>query len=341
LLKSQGYNVVLAENGKQAIEKALQNSPDVILLDVMMPVMDGFEACKILRSNPVTTPIPILIVTALSDREDRLEGIGIGASDFITKPIDIEEVLLRVRNSIYTKKLYDKVKENYEEVKRLSDELRIRNEQLQLEKDRSEKLLLNILPKPIAERLKAGEEIIADRFEDATILFADIVGFTSFSSDKSPGELVNYLNKIWSEFDRLTDKYKLEKIKTLGDGYMIAGGLPSRQDNHAEAIADMALEMKEIISKYKFGKDVFLLRIGINTGSVVAGVIGEKKFFYDLWGDTVNTAQRMQAHSEPGQIQVTYSTYSRLKDNYIFKERGSISVKGKGEITTYFLLGKK
>ena len=194
----------------------------------------------------------------------------------------------------------------------------------------------------IALRLKQGENPIADSFSDVTILFADLVGFTELSSRTTPQELVKLLNCIFSDFDQLTEKYHLEKIKTIGDNYMVASGLPLPRLDHAIAIADMALEMQEIMIKFNQKKGEFLrLRIGINSGSVVAGVMGTKKFIYDLWGDAVNTASRMESQGIPGKIQVTESTYQLLSEQYIFEPRGSIYVKGKGNMITYFLQGKK
>ncbi len=213
---------------------------------------------------------------------------------------------------------------------------------LRSEQETSERLLLNILPEAIALRLKQGENPIADSFSDVTILFADLVGFTELSSRTTPQELVKLLNCIFSDFDQLTEKYHLEKIKTIGDNYMVASGLPIPRVDHAITIADMALEMQEIMIKFNEKKGEFLrLRIGINSGSVVAGVMGTKKFIYDLWGDAVNTASRMESQGIPGKIQVTESTYQLLCEQYIFETRGSIYVKGKGNMITYFLQGKK
>jgi adenylate cyclase len=213
---------------------------------------------------------------------------------------------------------------------------------LRAEQEKSERLLLNILPETIADRLKQGQSNIADGFAQVTILFADIVGFTEISSRTSPQELVELLNKIFSAFDHLTDRYGLEKIKTIGDNYMVAGGLPVSCANHAESIAEMALEMQQEIMKFsdKTGQPL-QIRIGINTGPVVAGVIGTKKFIYDLWGDAVNTASRMESQGIPGKIQVSDSTYKLLCDKYVLNRRGTIDIKGKGEMTTYFLMGKK
>ena len=212
---------------------------------------------------------------------------------------------------------------------------------IQQEKDTSDNLLLNILPYAIANRLKMGETVIADGFNEATILFADIVNFTELSATVPPVKLVCILNEIFSEFDGLAEKYGLEKIKTIGDAYMVAGGLPTYKPDHAEAIADMALDMQKVINN--FASDLgepFKIRIGINTGPVIAGVIGIKKFIYDLWGDAVNIASRMESHGLADRIQVSDSTYAILQNKYHFVDRGIIKVKGKGEMQTYFLLSK-
>jgi adenylate cyclase len=206
-------------------------------------------------------------------------------------------------------------------------------------KERSERLLLNVLPAPIAARLKVAERAIADGFEEATVLFADIEGFTRLSERLSPGRVVEILDGIFSAFDELAKEHGLEKIKTIGDAYMVAGGIPISRPNHAEAVADMALAMLERCRE--LDADLRLaLRIGMDTGPVVAGVIGRSKFIYDLWGDTVNTASRMESHGIPGHIQVTERTYRRLRDDFLFRSRGTVEVKGKGPMATYLLLGR-
>ena len=215
-------------------------------------------------------------------------------------------------------------------------------EALRAEKEKTERLLLNILPQSVARRLKQESRTIADGFAEATILFADIVDFTQLAARVSPKELVYLLNEIFSAFDQLTEKHGLEKIKTIGDAYMVAGGLPVPDPDHVEAIAEMALDMMRFVQHFNTGREFPLrLRTGINTGPVVAGVIGTKKFNYDLWGDTVNTASRMESHGLPGHIHVTQATYERLRDKYVFTERGPIPIKGKGEMTTYLLEGRK
>ncbi len=244
-----------------------------------------------------------------------------------------------------------------------AQERRRAEEGLRIEQVRSERLLLNILPKVIADRLKSSpihttkrianqlwdansqlnskSTIIADTFDDVSVLFADIVGFTEFASSVSATNLVDMLNAIFSEFDLLVDQYELEKIKTIGDSYMVVGGLPLPRADHAEAIANMALEMLNVIHRFMRPDGTnFQLRIGIHTGQAVAGVIGKKKFIYDLWGDTVNIASRMESTALPDCIQVTDVIYQILKDRYIFEQRGSIQVKGKGEMITYWLKEK-
>lgn len=223
-----------------------------------------------------------------------------------------------------------------------TEALRASNLQLETEQERSEGLLLNILPSPVADRLKRGDKPIADGFASATVLFADLVNFTQLAERVSPTDLVVMLNEIFSRFDALSEQYGLEKIKTIGDAYMVVGGLPKPTQNHAEAIAEMALAMRaEIISFNTLYEQNIDLRIGINTGPVVAGVIGEKKFIYDLWGDTVNVASRMESHGIAGEIQVTESTHACLLGAYLMEPRGLVVVKGKGEVATYLLKGRR
>ena len=219
-------------------------------------------------------------------------------------------------------------------------ERKLIQEALKFEQEQAEKLLLNLLPAPIAKRLQQGEYLIAERFEEVSVLFADLVGFTEFSARKTPEELVSILNIIFSWFDELAQRYGLEKIKTIGDAYMVVGGLPTFRPDHASAVAQMALAMQAaMVSINTQIGETFTLRIGINTGPVVAGVIGLNKFIYDLWGDTVNTASRMEANGIPGEIQVTATTYERLKGQFFLEERGLIPIKGKGEMITYLLRG--
>lgn len=211
---------------------------------------------------------------------------------------------------------------------------------LDLERLKSERLLLNILPVSIAQRLKEGESVIADHFDSATVLFSDIVGFTALSEKVTPTELVGRLNRIFCAFDDLAEKHGLEKIKTIGDAYMVAGGFPEKRDGHARDVSEMALDMLTAVEECNAEYDEPMsIRIGIHTGPAVAGVIGIKKFVYDVWGDTVNTASRMETSGQPGRIHLSEQAAEMLSDDFDIEERGTIEVKGKGPMKTYWLVG--
>jgi len=316
-LEARGYEIDEAENGMQALQKIASRPPDVILLDLMMPKMDGFEVCRRLRKDAKTTHLPILMITALSERGDRLLGIHAGANDFLNKPIDIQDVILRVGNAVYAKHLYD---------------------QLEAEQEKSERLLLNILPKLIAERMKKGETNIADSFPDVTVLVADLVGFTTLSARIGPEQTVELLNEIFSAFDVLTESHGLEKIKTMGDAYMVAGGILLPQPDHAEASAELAFHFLNEIEQFNQQYNTSIrIRIGLCTGPVVAGVIGREKFAYDLWGETVNLACYLETTGEAGKIQVAESTYDRLQHKYHFERRHGVDTEGPGDPPTYWL----
>jgi len=213
---------------------------------------------------------------------------------------------------------------------------------LKAEQDRSEALLLNILPQEIAERLKGGEEIIADHHPSVSILFADLSGFTPLTSVLSPTEMVETLNEIYSHFDSLIEKYGVEKIRTIGDNYMIASGVPKPRSDHAQVLAHLALDMNAYIAGLPpVGDQRLSFRIGMNSGPVIAGVIGHKKFSYDVWGDAVNIASRMESQGVPGKIQITQASYDLIKDDFTFEYNGPVMIKGKGEMVTWFLIGRK
>jgi adenylate cyclase len=213
---------------------------------------------------------------------------------------------------------------------------------LRIEQTKAENLLLNILPSSIADKLKASSQTIADQFSSASILFADVVDFTPLSERLAPADVVGVLDHLFSHFDTLAERYGLEKIKTIGDCYMVASGVPSPRDDHAQAIALMALDMVDAMrTNDQVGHLGLELRIGINSGPVVAGVIGRKRFLYDLWGDAVNTASRMESHGTPGRIQITRATYELLKDEFACEPRGTIHVKGKGEMEVWYLVGRR
>jgi class 3 adenylate cyclase len=323
-LQRQGHLVVVAENGRRALDLLQTQHFDLVLCDIMMPEMNGYQVLEHLKADPILRHIPVIMISALDDMESVVRCIQMGAEDYLFKPFN--PTLLKARIGACLEK------------KRLRDQEQAYLKQLQLEREKSERLLLSILPKSVAEQLKEETQTIADNFPDVTVLFADIVDFTKIASYRSPIDIVNLLNTIFSAFDHLAEKHGLEKIKTIGDSYMLVGGIPIPHPNHAEAVAEMALDMQTAIAKFnqETGESISI-RMGVSTGPVVAGVIGTKKFIYDLWGDTVNIASRMESQGVTGCIQVSETTYQRLRDRYQFEERGIIDIKGKGEMRTYLL----
>jgi adenylate cyclase len=316
-LEARGYEVEEAENGMQALQKIAARSPDVILLDLMMPEVDGYDVCRELRKSAKTGHLPILMITSLSERGVRLMGIQAGANDFLNKPIDLQDVILRVGNAVYAKHLHD---------------------QLLAEQEKSERLLLNILPKAIADRMQNGETNIADRHEIATVLVANLVGFTSLSNHIDPWQVVQLLNEVFSGFDDLVEEHGLEKVKTFGDAYMVAGGISLRRTDHAEACAKLAIKLQEQIERRNSQENSSMqLRIGICTGPVIAGVIGRKTFAYDLWSETVNLACRLGSTGATGKIQVSESSYDRLKHIYQFEKSHSSSANRPSDPPAYWL----
>ena len=338
MLGDRGYRVRKATSGKMALNGVKIARPDLILLDITMPEMNGYEVCRHLKSDPETQSIPVIFISALGEATDKVEAFATGGVDYITKPFHLDEVLARVETHLKLRQLQKQLEEKNALLQR-------EQELLQREQEKTDRLLANILPQAIAERLKEQNEeggIIVDRFEEVTVLFADIVGFTPLAERLPPIELVGLLDRIFSSFDELAGRLKLEKIKTIGDAYMVAAGLPVPRNDGAEAIAEMALLMQAAAGNLQFpGGESCRIRIGIDTGSVVAGVIGRKKFIYDLWGDTANVASRMESLGVPGKIQATQAVRDRLAQTYLFEERGEISVKGKGSMVTYWLAGRK
>jgi len=222
-------------------------------------------------------------------------------------------------------------------------EIRRAREAMESEYERSERLLTNILPATIAQRLKdPSRNIIADKYDDASILFADIAGYTKRASDTAPTELVRFLDRLYTDLDALVDRHGLEKVKTSGDSYMVVSGVPEPRDDHIEALACLALDMAEAVAGLKDpqGREV-PLRIGLAAGPVVAGVVGARKFFYDVWGDAVNVAARMETTDVEGRIQVPHDVYERLNHAFLLEERGEVDIKGKGVMHTWYLVGRR
>jgi class 3 adenylate cyclase/CheY-like chemotaxis protein len=326
-LRRQGYRVVHAGSGPAAMERIRAEKFDLVLLDVVMPGMNGYEVLQWLKADSDLRHIPVIMISAMNETESVVRCLVIGAEDYVSKPFD--PILLKARiGSCLERSRWRKQEQTY---------LR----QIEAEQARSERLLLNILPKPIADRLRQGEDMIVDSLPDVTVLFADLVAFTPHAASMPAIEMVQLLNDIFTAFDLLAEQRQVEKIKTIGDAYMAVGGLHAPQRDHAAVVVDLALAMQREVASFRAATQRPLhLRIGIHTGPVIAGIIGRHKFSYDLWGDTVNTASRMESHGEPDRVQVSAATHALLRDRYSFEMRGEIEIKGKGPMTTYFLLGE-
>lgn len=326
-LARQGFEVLTAANGPEALARVRKQPVDLVLLDLIMPGMDGDHVLGELKGDPDLRDIPVIMLSAVDAMDSVVRCILMGAEDYLAKPYNA--VLLRARINACLEKHRLRVQEQ------------AYFEALKVERGKSESLLRNILPMPIAERLKLGETTIVDSLSEVSVLFADVVGFTTLTSQVSSVALVRLLDDIFTGFDALAEAQGLEKIKTIGDAYMVVGGLPTPRKDHAEAVAELALNMLSFVEKgFRTTPTPIQLRIGLNTGPVVAGIIGRSKFSYDLWGETVNTASRMESLSLPGRIQVTESVYRRLLSQYHFESRGRIEVKGKGQLPTWFLTGR-
>src|SRR5262245_4119275 len=326
-LQRQGHTVLQAEDGTAALALIEKESLDLVLLDLMMPGISGYDVLTSLKHDARCREIPVIMISALSELDSVVRCIEAGADDYLAKPFDPVLLQARIGSSLEKKHLRDREREMVEA--------------LRIEKDRSERLLLNILPKEIVSRLKGGETVIADQLSNVTILFSDLVGFTKLSSRLSAADLVRLINELFSQFDRLALSLGIEKIKTIGDAYMLVGGLPEPRADHAHAVADMALAMIEVVERMNREFTTPLeIRIGMHSGDVVAGVIGTHKFAYDIWGDAVNIASRMESHSLPNRIQVSAATHRHIQERFRLEPHGSVDVKGKGPMQTYFLLGR-
>ncbi|MBU3554873.1 adenylate/guanylate cyclase domain-containing protein [Polynucleobacter sp. UB-Piko-W3] len=335
-LNSLGFNNILeAADGVEAVAIVRSKSIDLMLLDMEMPELDGLGVLTELKSDETYKSLPIIVISGAEQFDKTIKCIEIGAEDYLPKPFD--PILLRARifSSLEKKRLRDLEQKN---MALLNQE----KELLEVEQLKTEKLMLNILPRPIAERLKRGEKNISGSYPDVTILFSDLVGFTKMSSQTSATDLVKLLNDLFSRFDKRADSLGVEKIKTIGDAYMAVAGLPIPRPDHALLCAELALGMFEDLKAFnqENGKELDM-RIGLNSGPVVAGVIGYTKFSYDLWGNTVNTASRMESTSKPGRVQVSPVTYEAIKNEYVLEDGGLMECKGLGEILTHLLVSKK
>jgi class 3 adenylate cyclase/CheY-like chemotaxis protein len=373
-LRAADHEVIHLTEGDRLLEHLCDWLPDAIILGMGLDGHNSYDLCQAIASDAQLKHIPILLFS--EEAIDYRNAFASGATDYVHHADSIEAAaelqarlehhlaqqristvvhkhhtqrLLNVQRSIplltdLQRRLHDQAQKLHEKNQLLEQEVEERLQveaALRNEQEKSEQLLLNVLPEAIATLLKQSSGVIAQRFDSATIMFADIVDFTPLAAKMPPLELVQLLNDIFSSFDKLADRYGLEKIKTIGDAYMVVGGLPIPRPDHATAVIEMAIAMQREIRAFKrMTRYPLKLRIGINTGPVIAGVIGLKKFSYDLWGDAVNVASRMESQGLPGKIQITPSTYEALKDQYQFEQWGSVHIKGKGKMTTYLYAGQ-
>jgi adenylate cyclase len=316
-----------------ALDMAASFQPTVILQDLVMPDVVGIDMVHRFRRLPATANVPIIVLSAREEPAVKAELLGGGASDYLVKLPDPVELLARIR-------LHSEAHARLLERNAAFAALEAANADLARERERSEALLHMILPHAIAERLKAGEAVIADEHAAVTVLFSDLCGFTEFAGRAGPRQVITVLDEIFAEFDRLAERHGAEKIKTIGDAWMAVAGLSPPRADHAHAMAALALEVVESFAALKRRLDLPLeLRVGMHSGPVVAGVIGRGRFSYDLWGDTVNVASRMESHSLPSRIQVSEATRALVADAFLVEDRGKIDVKGKGAVATGFLVG--
>jgi adenylate cyclase len=327
-LSRQGHRPSVASGGAEALKMMEAEAFDLVLLDLMMPGMSGFEVLRRMRARPATLELPVIVISALEEEDSAIRCIEAGAEDYLTKPVNPVLLHARIRAGL------DKSR-----IRHLEAEHRAK---LEAEKRKYEALLLNILPKPLVERLAAGEETVADQHDSVTVLFSDFVGFTRLTQRHPSDQIVTTLNSVFSEFDALAQALGIEKIKTIGDGYLAVAGVPEARGDHAEAVAEMALGMLSILDRLNPTLvEPLQMRVGLSSGSVIAGVIGSHKFAYDVWGTTVNMAARHESYSEPNRIHISRETALLLPERYLLESRGILNIRGRGEVETFFLNGLK
>lgn len=328
-------HIELASNGREALQLLSQEAFDLMLLDIEMPEMTGLEVLADMQKKPELRGFPVIVISGGQDIEDVVRCIEMGAEDYLPKPFSPVLLKARLTTSIERKRLRD-----LETMQR--QQLQIQHKQLAHEQNKTENLLLNILPTSVTQRLKGGEKRIADAHQDVTVLFADLVGFTELSKGMSAAKLVDMLDEIFSSFDAIVGEAGVEKIKTIGDSYMLVGGAPEPREDHAQAVVNVAFAMLSAIQNINHQHGTQLqIRVGVNSGPVVAGVIGMHKFTYDLWGNTVNVASRMESTGAVGKIHISPSTAERLDNKFVLQERGAITIKGIGPLETFFVQGQR
>lgn len=316
-LVQDGYHPLQAKSGERAIQIAQVALPDLILLDIRMPGMDGFQTIAALKADERTRNIPVIFISALNQVEDKVQGFAAGAVDYVSKPFQREEVLARVGTHL---------------------KLRMAQRQVEEERRKSDQLLLTMLPAQVAEELKEKGRSEPQSFAATTILFSDIAGFTAAAAELEPAELIAELNELFTAFDTVMEKHRCERIKTIGDAYFAVAGIPEPLADHAFAMVSAARDMLAYLDeRRRSDKRSWSVRIGIHSGPAVAGIVGTRKYLYDVFGDTVNTASRMESLSEAGRITLSGATAALLDGRVPLEKRPPAEVKGKGSMATYFV----
>ena len=312
-----GFHPLQAKSGERALQIAEKAQPDLILLDIKMPGMDGFETIAQLKSNPLTAPIPVIFISALNQIEDKVQGFLAGAVDYVSKPFQKEEVLARVGTHL-----------------RLRQALR----SVEVEKEKSDRLLHAMLPDAIAEELKNTGVSLPRHFPEVSILFADLVDFTTQSATLEPQVLIDELNVLVTAFDRIMEENQCERIKTIGDAYFAVCGMPEANKDHAMHLVKAAVAMRDWLLKRNPASAIkWQLRIGVHSGSAVAGIVGTSRYIYDVFGDTVNIASRMESASSPMEINISEETWKLLDGRIPCEPRGCLPVKGAQDRSMYWV----
>jgi adenylate cyclase len=344
------FQRIVATGGERALELVRSNNPpDLVLLDIEMPGLNGFEVCRRLKSDPETQSIPIIFLTGNLDKKMTVEGFKLGACDFMTKPFDPDELMVRITTQLELSDSRERLEGMVSQLetssrllKNSSEEVGRQRKALEDERNRTDSLLLNILPEHVAKELKEKGSITPRHYPIATVLFSDLAGFTKITRGMEPTALVDELNHLFIGFDRIIKQHNMEKIKTLGDGYMAVGGIPLQNSTNPVEAIEAAMELIAFVQARKKENEKNALppweiRIGIHTGEIIAGVIGSNKFTYDIWGATVNIASRMESAGEPGKVNISGITYQLVKDKFRCVRRGKIEVKNMGKMEMYFV----
>jgi class 3 adenylate cyclase len=320
-LARDGHEVLLAGSGAEALACLDCEEVDVVLLDILMPDMNGIEVLTRLRDDPRRARLLVIMISGLKETDAVIRCIEAGADDYLTTPFNPVLLRARVNASLERKRWADR------EARYL--------QRIELERDRADALLHAVLPAPVVLRLSGGEEVIADRFEEVSIIFADLVGFSAVAAQTPASDLVRRLDRIFSAFDGLAEEHGVEKIKTIGDAYMAAAGVPHACADHADRVMRLAWSMLGAMEASDPGPVPFRLRIGVHTGPVVAGLIGRRRFVYDVWGETVNIASRLESHGAPGTIQISQATFGLLTERWDTAPAGAVDLKGMGAMPAW------